>query len=88
MFQVSVQEMGKLVIALDSGNGVEELDYTVVGRSAEGSQIVGMAIVTTTANDTLLSIRNPAKETKTLSVTPFASGSNPVSAHLVITKIQ
>jgi len=89
MFQVSVDESGQLVVALDSGAGVQELDYTVVGRDAENSQIVGMALVRTTERNSLLSVRNPSDNNGSLTITPFAGSDNenPVSAHLVITRL-
>jgi len=33
LFQVSVTEAGQLILTLDSGFGVQDLPYTVVGRS-------------------------------------------------------
>ena len=44
LFQVSVIEAGQLILTL---NGAD-LAYTVAGRATGASQIVGMAIVTTT----------------------------------------
>ncbi|MBP3591490.1 MAG: collagen-like protein, partial [Clostridia bacterium] len=84
LFQVSVTEAGQLVLTL---NG-EELDYTVVGRAAGTTQIVGMAIVTTTAEDAVLTVRNPADNAAALTITPVAGGTQSVSAHLVITQLQ
>ena len=66
----------------------EDLEYTVAGRATGASQIVGMAIVTTTAVDSVLTVRNPAGNTEALTITPLAGGTRPVSAHLVITQIQ
>jgi len=83
LFQVSVTEAGQLVLTL---NG-EELDYTVVGRATGTSQIVGMAIVETTAANATLSVRNPADNAAALTVTPNSGGTRPVSAHLVITQL-
>ena len=37
-----------------------DLEYTVVGRATGASQIVGMAIVTTTVINSVLTVRNPA----------------------------
>ena len=56
MFEVNVDEAGQLLITL---NGAD-LDYTVVGRATGTSQIVGTAIITTTTEDTVLTVRNPA----------------------------
>ena len=65
----------------------QDLEYTVVGRATGTSQIIGMAIVTTTVEDSILTVRNPAGNSTALSVTPLAGGTRSVSAHLVITQI-
>ena len=83
LFQVSVTEAGQLLLTL---NG-EDLEYTVAGRATGSSEIVGMAIVSTTATDSVLTVRNPAGNAAALTVTPLAGGTRPVSAHLVITQI-
>ena len=83
LFQVSVDEAGQLILTL---NGAD-LAYTVVGRATGTSQIVGLALVTTTAINLLLTVRNPAGESTALTITPLAGGTRPVSAHLVITQI-
>ena len=84
LFQVGVSEAGQLILTL---NGAD-LEYTVVGRATGTSQIVGMAIVTTTSVDSILTVRNPAGNAAALTITPLAGGTRPVSAHLVITQIQ
>ena len=84
LFQVSVSEAGQLVLTLNGS----ELDYTVVGRATGTSQIVGMDIVTTTTTDSILTVRNPADNASALTITPLAGGTQPVSAHLVITQLQ
>ncbi len=83
-FQVSVSEAGQLILTL---NGAD-LAYTVVGRATGTSQIVGMALVETSVIDSLLTVRNPAGNAAALTITPLAGGTRPVSAHLVITRIQ
>ena len=50
-------------------------------------QIIGMAIVTTTTINSILTVRNPAGNAAALTITPLAGGTRPVSAHLVITQI-
>ena len=82
-FQVSVNEAGQLVLAM---NGIE-LPYTIVGRATGTSQIVGTALVQTTSPNSTLSVRNPIGGFVALTVTPLAGGSQPVSAHLVITRL-
>lgn len=82
-FQVSVDEAGQLVAAL---NGVE-VPYTVVGRATGTSQIVGVALITTTVANTVLTVRNPAGNPSALTITPLAGGASPASAHLVIVQL-
>ncbi len=84
LFEVSVDEAGQLVLTL---NGAD-LEYTVVGRATGASQIVGMAIVTTTVINSILTVRNPVGNAAALTITPLAGGARPVSAHLVIVQIQ
>ncbi|MGG1629539.1 collagen-like protein [Rossellomorea sp. NRS-1567] len=88
LFQVSVDEAGQLVLTLDSGGGAIELAYTVVGRATGTSQIVGIAIVETSVINSILTVRNPADNATALTITPVAGGTEPVSAHLVITRLQ
>ena len=83
LFEVSVDEAGQLMLTL---NG-EDLAYTVVGRATGASQIVGMALVTTTVINSILTVRNPEGTAAALTITPLAGGTRPVSAHLVITQI-
>ena len=84
LFQVSVSEAGQLILTLNDA----DLAYTVVGRATGTSQIVGMALVQTTSVDSMLTVRNPAGNPTALTITPLAGGTRPVSAHLVITRIQ
>lgn len=88
LFQVSVTSAGQLVIALDDGTGFQEQAYTVVGRATGSTQIVGVCLVTTSVINTVLSINNPLGNSPALIITPLAGGNDPVSAHLVITRIQ
>lgn len=84
MFQVSVGEAGQLVLTL---NGTEQA-FTVVGRATGTSQIVGISLLTTSAPNSILTVRNPTGSAVALTITPIAGGVDPVSAHLVITQIQ
>jgi len=83
LFQVDVTEAGQLVLTL---NG-EELPYTVVGRATGTSQIVGMALVTTSVATSVFTVRNPADNAAALTITPSDGGTEPVSAHLIILQI-
>lgn len=83
LFQVSVTEAGQLQLTL---NGAP-LAYTLVGRATGTSQIIGLAIITTTINS-VLTVRNHADNATAPTITPLAGGTQPVSAHLFITQIQ
>ncbi len=83
-FLVSVTESGQLVLTLND----DELPYTVVGRSAGTSQLAGLAIVNVTQENSILTVRNPAGISSTLTITPSAGGTEPVSAHLVILRLR
>ena len=83
LFQVSANEAGQLILTL---NG-QDLEYTVAGRATGTSEIVGMAIISTTVVNSVLTVRNPAGNAAALTITPLAGGTRPVSAHLVITQI-
>jgi hypothetical protein len=83
-FQVSVSEAGQLILTLNGS----DLAYTVVGRATGASQIMGIALVQTTTINSILTVRNLAGNSPALTITPLAGGTRPVSAHLVITRIQ
>ncbi|MBP3431921.1 MAG: collagen-like protein [Clostridia bacterium] len=84
LFNVGVAEAGQLILTLND----EELNYTVVGRATGTSNVIGMSIITTTEENSILAVRNPAGNSTALTITPLAGGTRPVSAHLVITQIQ
>ena len=82
-FEVAIIEAGQLVVVL---NGTE-LPYTVVGRATGTSQIIGLCLVRTTIVNNILSINNPTGNATALTVVPLSGGSRPVSAHLVINRV-
>jgi hypothetical protein len=82
-FQVSITEPGQLILTLN-GN---DLAYTVVGRATGTSQIEGVALVTTSVINSILTVRNPAGNSTALTITPLAGGTRSVSAHLTILKL-
>jgi len=84
VWQVSIAEAGQLVLEL---NTVENL-ATVVGRATGTNQIVGNRLITTVSANTILRIVNPVGNSTALTLTPLAGGTSPVSASLVITRIQ
>jgi hypothetical protein len=83
LFQASIDEAAQLVVSLNN----IELDYTTVGRATGTSQLVGICSIETFAQNSILTIRNPASNTTALTLTPFAGGSKSVSANLSITRI-
>lgn len=83
-FTVSVTEGGQLVLALD---GIE-LPYTVTGRATGTSLLSLTTLVETTDVHQSLSVRNPAGNSTALTITPFAGGTQPVSATLLIELLQ
>ena len=82
-FVVSVTEAGQLVLTLEGS----ELPYTVTGRNIEAAQIVGLTMITTTEEDSELTVRNPAGNATSLTISPSSGGAQPVSAHLVILRL-
>jgi len=82
-FQVSVSEAGQLCLTLNT----QEQDYTVVGRATGTCQIVGMFLIATTTPNSILTVRNPATETTALTITLISGGTKPVSAHVIITRL-
>lgn len=83
-FNVPVSEAGQLCVSL---NDIVQ-EYTMVGRDTSTSQLIGTFIILTTEIGTTLKIINPSNNPTTLTITPSAGGSNPVSVHLVITLLQ
>jgi Collagen triple helix repeat (20 copies) len=86
-FTVPVTQPGQLDMALDAGAGMEELPYTVYGRSAGASSIAGEALVSTTVPNELLELRNPAGSIAALTITPDAGGALPAVASLIIQRL-
>jgi hypothetical protein len=83
MFQVSITESGQLCVVINAGEEAE----TIVGRATGTSQLVGFCLFRTTVPNSTLSICNPVGEAVALTLTPTAGGTNPVSAHLIITRL-
>lgn len=86
-WQVSVDEAGQLDLWLDSGVGAVEQSQTVVGRATGTNQLMGNTLITTTAVNSILSVRNPSGNSTALTITPIAGGTHPVSALLTIKRI-
>ena len=83
MWQVSVDEAGQLLVAL---NGAEIIT-SCSGRATGTNQIVGMCVVQVVAPNSSLAIRNPLGNATALTITPIAGGAHTVSAHLVIVRM-
>lgn len=83
-FQVSVTEAGQLMLRLNAA----PVASSVVGRATGTSQIVGLSLITTTTANSVLEVINPPGNSPALTITPVAGGTHPVSAHLVIVRIQ
>lgn len=83
-FQVSVTEAGQLMLRLNAA----PIANSVVGRATGTSQIVGVSLVTTTTANSILEVINPPGNSPALTITPLAGGTHPVSAHLVIIRLQ
>lgn len=86
LFQVSVSEAGQLMLRLN-GSLVPTAN-SVVGRATGTSQLAGISLVTTTTSNSVLEVVNPTGNPIALTITPNAGGTHPVSAHLVIIRIQ
>lgn len=82
-FMVNANQAGQLQLTL---NGIP-LAYTAAGRATGASQIIGMALVTTTTANSTLTVRNPADNPAALIITPSAGGTQPTSAHLIILQL-
>lgn len=87
-WQVSVDEPGQLILALDIGGGPVDVVDTVVGRATGTSLITNQVLVTTSSPNSVLSVRNPSGNTTALTITPDAGGNRAVSASLVIKQLQ
>ena len=84
IYDATATEAGQLVLTLNDG----EIARTLVGRDAGNTQLYGTALVTTTAENSTLTVRNPAANTTSLTLTPSAGGESAVSANLVIVRVQ
>lgn len=82
-FEVPIVGNAQLVVTL---NGAE-LPYTVVGKVAPGSQIVGTFLIKTNIKNSILTIRNPQVDLTPIIVEPSSGGTLPSSSHLVIIKL-
>jgi hypothetical protein len=82
-FQVDVTAAAQLQLSL---NTIPQ-PSTVVGRATGTTQIIGVSLVTTTSSGSILQVINPLTNIQ-LNLPPSDGGTNPISAHLVIIRIQ
>jgi hypothetical protein len=60
---------------------------SVVGRATGSSQITGLSVVSTTTSNSVLEVINPPGNIA-FSIPPNDGGTQPITAHLVIIRIQ
>jgi hypothetical protein len=83
-FEVDVTAAAQLQLRL---NGVP-LPETVVGRATGNTQIIGINLVTTTTSGSVLEVINPAGNVALTLPDNTGVGADPLSAHLVIVRLQ
>lgn len=83
LFQVDITQAAQLMLRLNSGL----VASSVVGRATGSSQITEFALVTTTTSNSVLEVINPPGNTSE-AIPPNDGGTQPISAHLVIIRIQ
>jgi hypothetical protein len=82
-FQVDVTAAAQLQLSLNT----IPLPDTVVGRATGTTQIIGVSLVTTSSSGSILQVINPPTNVA-LALPPNDGGTHPISAHLVIIRIQ
>ncbi len=82
-FQVDVLAAAQLQLRLNN----IALAETVVGRATGTTQIIGVNVVTTSSAGSVLEVINPPLNSF-LTLPPDDGGMHPISAHLVIVRIQ
>jgi hypothetical protein len=83
LFQVDVTQAAQIMLRLNSGLILD----SVAGRATGSSQITGLSVVSTTTSNSVLEVINPPGNTS-FSIPPNDGGTQPISAHLVIIRIQ
>ena len=82
-FQVDVTAAAQLQLALNT----VPLSETVVGRARGTTQIIGVSLVTTSTANSILEVINPPTNLP-LTIPANDGGTHPISAHLVIMRVQ
>jgi len=83
LFQVDVTGNGQLMLRLNSGL----ISDSVVGRAKGTCQITGLSLVTTSTSNSVLEVVNPPGNIA-IAIPPDDGGTQPISAHLVIIRLQ
>jgi hypothetical protein len=83
-WKVTIAEAGQLILQL---NGTD-IASSVVGRATGENQIEGESMVTTTLPNMVLTLSNPSGNPVSLTLSQNAGGIRPVSANLIITRMQ
>ena len=83
MFNVTTIQTPKLGLTL---NG-EMLDYSIAGRPSGASQIVGMTVVTSTQDNSVLTLRYPEEESDNNGVVTADNPRKDTTSHLVIVQL-
>ena len=82
-FNAATSEAAQLVPAINT----TELSFALAGKDSALSQLSGMAIIAANDGD-VLTLRNPASATSSVTLSPNAGGNSPVTAHLIIIRLQ
>ena len=83
MFHVTTIQTPKLGLTL---NG-DLLESTVAGRPSGGSEIVGMSIITTVQDDSVLTLRYPDDDNGNDAAAPAANPRDDTTSHLVVVQL-
>ena len=84
LFQVDTTAANQLALRLNSG----VIADSVVGRATGTSQITGISLVNTTISNSVLEVINPPGSPTEVAIPANDGGTQPISAHLVIIRIQ
>ena len=82
-FNAATSEAAQLVPAINT----TELSFALAGKDSALSQLSGMAIIAANDGD-VLTLRNPASATSSVTLSPNAGGNSPVTAHLILIRLQ
>ena len=82
-FIAATSEAAQLVPAKNT----TELSFALAGKDSVLSQLSGMAIIAANDGD-VLTLRNPASATSSVTLSPNAGGNSPVTAHLILIRLQ